>query len=65
LTANISLILRYNPGEQVIEHNNLDDWKLYLVEWGYNTASERQAARETGRVEVIDKAALEKLAGAS
>jgi len=45
--------------------HNLDRWKLYLVDWGYNTASERRAAKETGRVAVIDKSDLERLAGSS
>lgn len=47
---------------QVIAEDDLKAWELYLVDWGYNTAAERQAAHETGRVHVIDKAALEKIA---
>ena len=47
---------------QVMKHSELDHWKLYLVDWGYNTESERRAAKETGRVSVIDKAELERLA---
>ena len=36
----------------------LDGWSLYLVDWGYNTAPERQRAAETGRISVTDAAAL-------
>ena len=28
-------------------------WKLYLVDWGYNTEEERERARRNGRIEVV------------
>lgn len=31
-------------------------WKLYLVDWGYNTAEERARAASNPRIAVIDKA---------
>jgi len=43
----------------------LADWKLYLVDWGYNTASERARARgrADGRIRVIGMAEFAGLAG--
>lgn len=32
---------------------DLDSVKLYLADWGYNTASERKAARDDQRIEVL------------
>lgn len=39
-------------------------WKLYLVDWGYNTAAERAAAAANARIEVVDIARFAQLAGA-
>ena len=41
----------------------LADWQLYLVDWGYNTADERQRADANPRIEVIGKARMRALAG--
>lgn len=38
------------PCAQVPELNH---WKLYLVDWGYNTEQERARARENARITVI------------
>eukprot|EP00250_Pteridium_aquilinum_P012109 c20517_g1_i1 orf=321-1136(-) len=38
----------------VIKEPLLDKWNLYLGTWGYNTASEREAAAENSRVNVLD-----------
>jgi hypothetical protein len=34
----------------------LDNYALYLVDWGYNTDSEKQYARESNRIELINAA---------
>ena len=39
--------------EKVCKASDLDDWELYLVDWGYNTASERARAAANPRIEVI------------
>lgn len=31
----------------------LSHWKLYLVNWGYNTEEERERAERNPRIEVI------------
>ena len=42
----------------VIATPGLADVRLYLVDWGYNTADQRKAAAATGRIRVVDPAAL-------
>jgi phosphoglycolate phosphatase-like HAD superfamily hydrolase len=37
----------------VQQQPDLDSVKLYLADWGYNTASERKAAREDKRIQVL------------
>ena len=32
----------------------LDEYRLYLVDWGYNTESEKQYARDSERIELIN-----------
>ncbi|KAK9839422.1 hypothetical protein WJX81_001239 [Elliptochloris bilobata] len=44
--------------EKVAKVPELDAWKLYLVDWGYNTVMERARAAADPRVEVVDLAAL-------
>ena len=39
----------------------LDAWKLYLVDWGYNTPEERAAAAAHPRITVLDVAAFRRL----
>eukprot|EP00899_Mesostigma_viride_P009694 jgi/Mesvir1/18726/Mv01239-RA.1 len=38
----------------VIKVKELDIWRLYLGNWGYNTPEERKQAEDTPRIEVID-----------
>ncbi|MCO5554093.1 hypothetical protein L7F22_007619 [Adiantum nelumboides] len=38
----------------VIKEPLLDDWKLYLGTWGYNTVSEREEAAKTSRIKLLD-----------
>lgn len=38
----------------VIKEPLLDKWNLYLGTWGYNTASEREAAASISRISVLD-----------
>ncbi len=45
---------------QVIAEEDLKSWSLYLVDWGYNTAAEQKAAKNTGRIYIVDKQGLEK-----
>ena len=39
--------------EKVCKADGLDDWELFLVDWGYNTATERARAAANPRIEVI------------
>ncbi len=41
---------------QVCKDPALDTWKLYLVDWGYNTAKERQRAAANPRIQLLDVA---------
>lgn len=34
--------------------SSLDQWKLFLVDWGYNTNKERQRAAQNPRIEIVD-----------
>ncbi len=36
-----------------MRQQNLDDWKLYLVDWGYNTLEERQRAEANPRIQLL------------
>lgn len=47
--ANRSLLTR-----QVCKEPHLAHWKLYLVDWGYNTPEERTRAAANPRVQVIN-----------
>ena len=40
--------------EKVCKCDDLDDWELFLVDWGYNTAKERERAAANDRISVID-----------
>jgi hypothetical protein len=48
---------------QVAKLNALKDWKLYLVDWGYNTAAERARAVANPRISVIDISGFKELSG--
>lgn len=39
--------------EKVCKASDLDDWELYLVDWGYNTPAERERAAANPRIDVI------------
>lgn len=39
--------------EKVCKVSTLNDWELFLVDWGYNTASERARAAANPRISVI------------
>lgn len=41
----------------------MHDYNLYLVDWGYNTMAERAAAATNERIEVVDIARFLQLAG--
>lgn len=49
--------------EKVAKLEQLRHWHLLLVDWGYNTAKERERAEENDRIKVIDIAELQRLAG--
>jgi hypothetical protein len=53
LPLNSLLSLRLCCVLQVAKHDELKDWRLYLVDWGYNTEAERRAAAENGGIQVI------------
>ena len=40
--------------EKVCKTDDLDEWELFLVDWGYNTESERARAAANDRITVID-----------
>ena len=40
---------------QVLKINELDHWKLYLVDWGYNTREERARATSHPRIQVVKR----------
>lgn len=42
--------------QKVEADGGLDDYNLYLVNWGYNTESEKQYARDSERIELISSA---------
>lgn len=48
---------------QVSKVPELSEWRLYLVDWGYNTEIERHRAQQTGRIEVISVEDFQRLAG--
>ena len=35
--------------------SDLDHWKLYLVDWGYNTREERSRAAANPRIQVVKR----------
>jgi len=39
---------------QVAKDPKLDQWELYLVDWGYNTVEERARAAQHPRIKVIN-----------
>lgn len=39
--------------EKVAADETMKRWKLYLVDWGYNTEEERERARRNERIEVV------------
>lgn len=40
---------------QVSKDSSLASWRLYLVDWGYNTVAERQRAAANPRIQVINR----------
>ena len=51
--------------EKVCAAGGLAEWQLYLADWGYNTARERQRAESNDRIRVIDRRQFEELCGVS
>lgn len=50
---------------QVAKLDDMAHWNLYLVDWGYNTAAERERAGANSRIRVINRAEFAELAGSS
>jgi hypothetical protein len=46
---------------QVCKDPNLDDWQLFLVDWGYNTPRERERASQNPRIRVITQQHFQEL----
>lgn len=44
---------------QVCKDKDLGSWHLYLVNWGYNTGSERDRAQTNERIAVVDMPQLQ------
>jgi hypothetical protein len=42
--------------QKIEKDKDLEDYHLYLVDWGYNTESEKQYARDSTRIELINSA---------
>ncbi|EIE27437.1 hypothetical protein COCSUDRAFT_26736 [Coccomyxa subellipsoidea C-169] len=49
--------------EKVCKVPELQEWQLYLVDWGYNTREERERAEANPRISVINKAQFEAAVG--
>ena len=49
---------------QVCKEDALTAWQLYLVDWGYNTQPERDAAAQNPRIHVVDQDHFTQLAHA-
>lgn len=49
--------------EKVASLDHLHNWKLFLVDWGYNTLQERERAAANDRIEVIGINEFQQLAG--
>lgn len=47
---------------QVCKVAGLEEWQLYLVDWGYNTEEERHRANENPRISLLS---LDTLAAAT
>jgi hypothetical protein len=41
----------------------LDQWRLYLVDWGYNTPEERERAAANPRIQVIGPPTFREVVG--
>jgi hypothetical protein len=48
---------------QVTKADGAEAWQLYLVDWGYNTPAERQAAAADPRITVVDIQGFQQLMG--
>lgn len=48
---------------QVCKDPALDNWQLYLVDWGYNTQKERARAAANPRIKVINSQQFAELLG--
>ncbi len=48
---------------QVCEVDALSSWQLYLVDWGYNTAEERERAAKNPRISVMNLEELQQETG--
>lgn len=46
---------------QVAKLEQFSHWKLYLVDWGYNTKAERERAERNDRIQVISIKEFEEL----
>ncbi len=49
--------------KKVMQLDHLKDYQLYLVSWGYNTDDEKQFARDSDRIALIDNSEFGKLLG--
>jgi hypothetical protein len=49
----------------VMEHEDLKDVLLHIVDWGYTTQEELEWAKNCDRIEVIGRARFEELLGSS
>lgn len=47
--------------QKVEKDEGVDEYRLYLVDWGYNTESEKQYARDSERIELINSARFSEL----
>ena len=48
---------------QVCQAGELDQWHLYLVDWGYNTEQERNTAGQNERIAVVNISQLQYACG--
>eukprot|EP00775_Hariotina_reticulata_P011464 gene11464-11610_t len=56
---------KFGTLNKVAQVRDMNDWQLYLVDWGYNTPQERQEAAAHPRIEVLDIKRFELLMAAA
>ncbi|WIA23028.1 hypothetical protein OEZ86_009943 [Tetradesmus obliquus] len=56
---------KHSTLEKVTKAPGAEAWQLYLVDWGYNTPAERQAAAADPRITVVDLQHFQQLMGLS